>query len=55
VDARKVKTIRFVPPEYAEYLSTADIKQIRRTVRKVFDGKWTGTGSAAVGSGKACP
>ncbi len=55
VDARKVKTIRFVPPEYPEYLSTADIKEIRRTVRRVFDGKWTGTGSAAVGSGKACP
>jgi LCP family protein required for cell wall assembly len=55
VDARKVKTIRFVPPEYAEYLSTTDIRQIRRTVRRVFEGKWTGTGSAAVGSGKACP
>jgi LCP family protein required for cell wall assembly len=41
VDARKVKTVRFVPPEYPEYLSSADIKQIRRTVRKVFDGKWT--------------
>jgi LCP family protein required for cell wall assembly len=37
VKAGKVQTVRFMPPEYPEYLSTSDVKQIRKVVRHIFD------------------
>ena len=55
VDARQVVTVRFVPPAYPEFLSTSDIKHIRKVVRHVFDDPPTGSGSGSGGGGKACP
>jgi hypothetical protein len=56
VDPRRVKTVRFVPPDYPEQLSSADVKAIRRTVRRVFEGTWSGSsGAGSVSVGKACP
>jgi hypothetical protein len=46
-----------VPPDYPEYLSNAEIKQIRQTVRHVFDdgAGGSGGGGGSSGLGKACP
>ena len=38
VQARDVDRVYFTPPDYPEYLTTGEIKQIRQTVRHVFDG-----------------
>ena len=55
VNAKQVEKVLFVPPRYPEYLSTAEIKQIRQTVRHVFDGGGSGSGGGGSGLGKACP
>ncbi|OGO55376.1 MAG: hypothetical protein A2V85_02760 [Chloroflexi bacterium RBG_16_72_14] len=55
VDARRVASVRFVPPAYPEYLSTADIKHIRKVVRHVFDDPPAESGTGPGGGGKACP
>ena len=55
VNAKQVDKVLFVPPRYPEYLSTAEIKQIRQTVRHVFDGGGSGSGGGGSGLGKACP
>jgi LCP family protein required for cell wall assembly len=55
VDARKVVTVRFVPPDYPEYLSTADIRHIRKVVRHIFDDEPSGSGAGSGGLGRACP
>jgi hypothetical protein len=57
VDPDAVQTVLFVPPGYPEYLSTSDIKQIRRMVRHIFDQEpsGSGSGSGSGGSAKACP
>ena len=56
VNAKQVEKVLFVPPRYPEYLSTAEIKQIRQTVRHVFDGRRVGIRrGGGSGLGKACP
>ena len=57
VNAKQVTKVLFVPPDYPEFLSTSEIKQIRQTVRHVFDGGGSGSGGEGGGSGlgKACP
>jgi anionic cell wall polymer biosynthesis LytR-Cps2A-Psr (LCP) family protein len=36
-DVKNMKTYRFVPPAYREYLNSASIKRIRSVVAHVFD------------------
>jgi hypothetical protein len=57
VNAKQVTKVLFVPPDYPEFLSTSEIKQIRQTVRHVFDDGASGSGGGGGGSGlgKACP
>ena len=46
VQARDVERVYFTPPDYPEFLTTAGIKQIRQTVRHVFDGGGGGGGGS---------
>jgi LCP family protein required for cell wall assembly len=59
VAPKDVDKVLFVPSAgYPEYLTTSVIKQIRQTVRHVFDKGakgGSGGGSAGGGGGKACP
>ena len=61
VQARDVERVYFTPPEYPEYLTTGVIKQIRQTVRHVFNGGGGGSGGSGGGNSdglnnqKPCP
>jgi LCP family protein required for cell wall assembly len=60
IQARDVDRVYFTPPTYPEYLTTGEIKQIRLTVRHVFDtGGGKGGGSRGNDDGlsdqKPCP
>ena len=53
VQARDVERVYFTPPDYPEVLTTSGIRQIRQTVRHVFDGGGGGGGSGGKGGGNS--
>lgn len=61
VKPRNVERIFFTPPTYPEYLDTASIRQIRRTVRQIFDdppgeeAEEPGGSGSGSSSEKSCP
>jgi polyisoprenyl-teichoic acid--peptidoglycan teichoic acid transferase len=57
VGAKDVQKVLFAPPAYPEVMTTSEIKQIRKTVRHVFDdaGSGGGGGGGGNGIGKPCP
>jgi len=57
VDARKIRSVMIEPPEYPEVLTSAAIRNVRQTVRGIFDA--TSSGPAATpalgGPSNSCP
>ena len=54
VNTSRVKTILFTPSRYPSHLDTAEIAEIQRVVRRVFDGEWKTSSSSWARPGE-CP
>jgi LCP family protein required for cell wall assembly len=56
VDARKIRSVMIEPPTYPEFLTTAAIRNVRSTVRTIFDTPDGPTATPALGGpSKSCP
>jgi anionic cell wall polymer biosynthesis LytR-Cps2A-Psr (LCP) family protein len=55
VDARKIRSVMIEPPTYPEFLTTAAIRNVRSTVRTIFDEPDGPTSTPALGGpSKSC-
>ena len=57
VNPVKAKQVLLAPPDYPEYITTAEITTIHDSVRHVFDGTWTDSqgSSGSSGGSASCP